>query len=282
MSMTCRRLLSIQDISCLGQCSLTVALPILSAAGHETCILPSAVLSTHTGGFQGNTFRDLTEDMPLIAAHWLREKIRFDAICTGYLGSAAQIRHVLDIFRTLKGDPCVTFVDPAMADGGRLYRGFDMAFVKAMKELVLQADIILPNITEACLLTGETYRETCDPAFVHRLIRSLREQGAGTIVLTGVSYQENRTGVMVLEGETEFLYEHPLLPRLCHGTGDIFAAAFAGACMRGIPVKDSAILAADFTLRCVERTMNDPAHWYGVHFEAELPRYIQSLTGSKN
>ena len=151
-----KRLLTVQDISCVGQCSLTVALPILSAAGHETAILPSAVLSTHTAGFEGWTFRDLTDDIPGITAHWKNEGIGFDAVYTGYLGSAKQIAYVKDIIATLGRDGFVSIVDPAMADNGKLYPAFDMAFVECMKSLVYSADIILPNITEACLLTGIT------------------------------------------------------------------------------------------------------------------------------
>ena len=149
-----KRILTIQDISCVGQCSLTVALPILSAAGIETAILPSAVLSTHTAGFKGYTFRDLTDDMPAIAAHWKSEGIRFDAVYTGYLGSARQIAYVKQIFRDLLSDGGVRIVDPAMADNGKLYPGFDLAFAEEMKSLCAEADIILPNITEACFITG--------------------------------------------------------------------------------------------------------------------------------
>ena len=157
-----KRVLTIQDISCFGQCSLTVALPILSAAGHETCILPSAVLSTHTAGFTGFTVRDLTADLPGIAAHWQKEGIRFDAIYTGYLGSTEQIEDVKEIFRTCAAEGCVTVVDPAMADNGKLYPAFDQAYVEQMKTLAFPADIILPNITEACMLTGWPYQEQYD------------------------------------------------------------------------------------------------------------------------
>ena len=182
-----KRILTVQDISCVGQCSLTVALPILSAAGHETAILPSAVLSTHTAGFSGYTFRDLTEDLPGITAHWNKEGIRFQTIYTGYLGSAEQIAAVKEIFRTCAAEGCVSIVDPAMADNGKLYPGFDMAFVEQMKTLAFQADIILPNITEACLLTGWPYREQYDESYIKGLLDSLRSAGAKTIVLTGVS-----------------------------------------------------------------------------------------------
>ena len=168
--MSYKRVLTIQDISCVGQCSLTVALPIISACGVETCVLPSAVLSTHTGGFTGYTFRDLTEDMPSIKDHWVKEEIKFDAIYTGYLGSTKQIEYVADIMAAVGTDACVKVVDPAMADNGKLYYGFDMEFVEAMKGLCGKADYVIPNITEACFLTGVEYKEEYDRAYVDLLL----------------------------------------------------------------------------------------------------------------
>ena len=156
--MSYKRLLTIQDISCVGQCSLTVALPIISACGIETAVLPSAVLSTHTGGFTGYTFRDLTEDMPAIKDHWIKENIKFDAIYTGYLGSTKQIEYVADIFDSVGVDGCIKAVDPAMADNGNLYPGFDKEFVEAMKGLCSKADYLIPNITEASFLTDMEYK----------------------------------------------------------------------------------------------------------------------------
>ena len=163
--MSYKKILTVQDISCVGQCSLTVALPIISACGVETCVLPSAVLSTHTAGFNGYTFRDLTEDMPVIKNHWMSEGIKFDAIYTGYLGSTKQIDYVQDLFRDVATENCIKVVDPAMADNGNLYPGFDMAFVEAMKKLCAQADYIVPNVTEACFLTGTEYRSSYDSQY---------------------------------------------------------------------------------------------------------------------
>ena len=272
-----KRILTVQDISCVGQCSLTVALPILSAAGHETCILPSAVLSTHTAGFSGFTVRDLTADLPGIAAHWQKEGIRFQAIYTGYLGSTEQIEDVKNIFRTCAAEGCVTVVDPAMADNGKLYPAFDQAYVEQMKTLAFGADIILPNITEACMLTGWPYREQYDEAYINGLLDSLRAAGAKTVILTGVSYNEATTGVMVLEGDSRRYYMHKRYPKGCHGTGDVYASAFVGALMRGKGAYDAARIAADYTLRCMELTLPDPTHWYGVKFELALPEYIRML-----
>lgn len=274
--MSSNRVLTIQDISCVGQCSLTVALPILSAAGIETAILPSAVLSTHTSGFTGYTFRDLTEDIPAIAAHWRKEKISFSAVYTGYLGSAQQIAYVKDIFAILCPDGR-TIVDPAMADNGKLYPGFDQAFVEQMKTLAFSADIILPNITEACLLTDTEYRESYDHAYIEDLLRGLLAAGAKTVVLTGVSYKPETTGVIVADANGSVYYEHKKIARGCHGTGDVYASAFVGALTHGKSATDSAKIAADYTVRCIENTQDDPDHWYGVKFEPVLGEYIGML-----
>ncbi|MCR4841832.1 MAG: pyridoxamine kinase [Eubacterium sp.] len=272
-----KKVLTVQDISCVGQCSLTVALPILSAAGHETAILPSAVLSTHTAGFTGYTCRDLTDDMPDITAHWQKEGIKFDAIYTGYLGSATQIGYVKDMFETLSADRFVSIVDPAMADNGNLYPAFDQAFVEEMKSLVFSADIILPNITEACFLTGVEYRETYDEAYIDRLVKALHLGGAKTVILTGVGYTEDTTGVVISDGNEVNYYKHKRISQGSHGTGDVYASAFVGAYMKGYPAYNSARIAADYTVKCIENTIGDESHWYGVKFEPVLPYYIDEL-----
>lgn len=275
--MAYRKLLTIQDISCVGQCSLTVALPILSAAGMETCILPSAVLSTHTAGFSGFTVRDLTADIPGIAAHWKKENIRFDAVYTGYLGSTEQIACVQEIFDTLLAEGGLRIVDPAMADNGKLYPAFDAAYVEAMKGLAFGADIILPNITEACFLTDTEYRESYDEAWIAALLEKLRAAGAKTVVLTGVGYAPGRTGVVVAEESGTRYYEHRRIAKGCHGTGDVYASAFVGALLNGMDAYESAVLAADYTVRCIELTQGDASHWYGVKFELALPDYLRML-----
>lgn len=268
--MTYKRILTIQDISCVGQCSLTVALPILSACGLETAILPSAVLSTHTVGFTGYTVRDLSADMPAIQAHWQRAGIRFDAFYTGYLGSAEQIDIVLDIMRTLGNPQAPKIVDPAMADFGRLYPAFDMEFVAKMRELCVQADIILPNITEACLLTGTEFRDVYKRDYIESLLDALQGLGCPTVVLTGVGFTPDTLGVMVREKGKSSYYQHKRIDRTCHGTGDVYASVCVGAILRGHSVPESARLAADFTLRCIENTVDDREHWYGVKFEPFL------------
>ena len=271
------KVLTIQDISCVGQCSLTVALPIISACGVETCVLPSAVLSTHTAGFSGYTFRDLTEDMPAIRQHWVKEGIKFDAIYTGYLGSTKQIDYVADIFADTAAENCVKIVDPAMADNGNLYPGFDMAFVEAMKGLCAKADYVLPNLTEACFLTGVEYRKTYDRAYIDLILEKLTALGCKNVIFTGVSYAPGKTGIVVLENGVYSYYEHDFLPNSCHGTGDIYASAFVGALVRGKSAYDAAKIAADYTVACIEATAQEENHWYGAKFEPVLIKLIQSL-----
>ena len=271
------KVLTIQDISCVGQCSLTVALPIISACGVETCVLPSAVLSTHTAGFSGYTFRDLTEDMPAIRQHWVKEGIKFDAIYTGYLGSTKQIDYVADIFADTAAENCVKIVDPAMADNGNLYPGFDMAFVEAMKGLCAKADYVLPNLTEACFLTGVEYKKTYDRAYIDLILEKLTALGCKNVIFTGVSYAPGKTGIVVLENGVYSYYEHDFLPNSCHGTGDIYASAFVGALVRGKSAYEAAKIAADYTVACIEATAQEENHWYGAKFEPVLIKLIQSL-----
>ena len=275
--MSYKRILTIQDISCVGQCSLTVALPVISACGVEACVLPSAVLSTHTGGFTGFTFRDLTEDMPAIRAHWQKEGIKFDAVYTGYLGSTKQIEYVADIFDTCGKDGFIKVVDPAMADNGKLYYGFDMEFVAAMRSLCARADYVVPNLTEACFLTGIEYKETYDKAYIMSILEALTESGCKNIIFTGVSYEQGRTGVVVYENGEYSYYEHEKLPNGCHGTGDIYASAFVGAMMRGKSAYEAASVAAEYTLECIRVTAKQDNHWYGAAFEPAMPKLIELL-----
>ena len=270
------RILTIQDISCVGQCSLTVALPIISACGIECAVLPSAVLSTHTAGFTGFTCRDLTDDIPAIAAHWAKENIDFSAVYTGYLGSTQQIAMVADIFEKLCADG-LKIVDPAMADNGNLYPAFDAEYVEAMKALCAKADYVLPNITESCFLTGIPYRTEYDRGYIDSLITGLLALGAKNIILTGVSYCPGKTGVVVYENGTYAYYQHDKLPNSCHGTGDIYASAFVGSLMRGKGPYDAAKIAADYTVACIEATAGDKSHWYGAKFEPVLFRLIDAL-----
>ncbi len=272
-----KRLLTIQDVSCVGQCSATVALPVVSACGVECAVLPSAVLSNHTGGFTAWTFRDLTDEMPRIEAEWLRQKISFDAFYTGYV-CPAQIDPILSIFKSCAAEGAVRFVDPVMADNGRLYAGFDEAFPAQMARLCDGADYILPNLTEAAFLLGrKPVLDGYDRAYVEELVAGLHSLGAKNVVLTGVSFDPALLGVAVSDGSSVEYDFNPRLDRTSHGTGDVFASAFAGAVMRGLGALDAAALAADVVCAAISATPAD--HWYGVAFESALPLLVEKLAG---
>ena len=271
------KILTIQDISCVGQCSLTVALPIISACGVETCILPSAVLSTHTAGFSGFTFRDLTDDMPAISKHWQKENIKFDGIYTGYLGSTKQIGYVIDIIKNHNKDGAKAIIDPAMADNGKLYPLFNQEYVEAMKGLCACADYVVPNITEAAFLTDMEYKTEYDRAYIDEMVEKLVALGAKNVILTGVSYRAGYTGIVVFENGEYNYYEHEFLPNSCHGTGDIYASAFTGALVRGKSAFEAAKIAADYTVECIRQTATEENHWYGAKFEPALKTLIDML-----
>lgn len=272
------RILTIQDISCVGQCSMTVALPILSACGQETCILPSAVLSTHTGGFSRPAIQGLEDFLTHAGEHWQREALRFDAVYTGYLGSTRLIERTEQILAAAAAGGRL-IVDPAMADHGRLYSGFDRDYVDAMRRLCLKADVILPNLTESCLLTGMEYREDFTDEEILSIVRALHDMGMKCVILTGAGQNADTTGVLIShDGKTDW-YRHPKLSKNFHGTGDIYASAFVGCWMGGKTMGEAARIAADFACRCIENTMDDPDHWYGTKFETALPWLIRRIYG---
>lgn len=274
-----KRIVTIQDISCLGKCSLTVALPLISAMGVECAIIPTAVLSTHTM-FKNFTCRDLTDEIEPIMEHWQSEAFAFDAVYTGYLGSFEQIDIVSGVFKKLKREDNIIFVDPAMADNGKLYPAFDEAFAKKMATLCAGADIIVPNITEAAFMTGMEYREEYDEEYVRAMLLELSKLGAKICILTGVSFEKGKTGVMGYDssrGEFHY-YCHDKLPVSYHGTGDIFSSVCVGAIMRGQSWQQAVKTAADFVADCIRVTMSsDKEKWYGVDFEACIPGLVKSL-----
>ncbi len=274
-----KRIVTVQDISCVGKCSLTVALPIISAMGVEAAILPTAVLSTHTAFKQGFTLHDLTGEISPITAHWKSEGITFDAIYTGYLASFDQIDLVKQMAADFPG--ALLFVDPAMGDNGKLYYGFDQAFAKKMAELCAVADIIVPNMTEASYMLGIPYvSEGYDEAYVKDVLKRLCAMGAKKAALTGVSLSENTTGVMGYDSTTDefFSYYHDRIPVSYHGTGDVFASACMGSLMRGKSLHEAVAIAADFTYESIRLTEAEPGHnWYGVNFEQAVPMLIDRL-----
>lgn len=272
-----KRIVTIQDISCFGKCSLTVALPIISAMGVEAAVIPTAVLSTHTM-FQNFTFRDLTEDIPAISNHWKQEQLAFDGIYTGYLGSFRQIDLMGDFFDRFRGEKTLIFVDPVMADNGKLYPGFAEEFPAQMAKLCGKADIIVPNITEACLMTGMEYKTEYDEAYIKTLLEKLSLLGAGVTILTGVSFAPGTTGVMGYDRKTGeyFYYKHKKLDKSYHGTGDVFSSTCVGAMMRGKTWQEAVQVAADYTAECIALTMKDSkAGVYGVNFEEGMPYLLK-------
>ncbi len=275
-----KRIVTVQDISCVGKCSLTVALPIISAMGVECAVLPTAVLSTHTV-FKDFTFRDLTCDIKPVAEHWKKEKLGFDAVYTGYLGSFEQLQLMHEFIQDFKTPENTVFIDPVMADNGKLYPGFSPEFAKAMAGLCGKADVIVPNLTEASFMLDVPYRpENQDENYIKDILRRLADLGARNAVLTGVKFSDSELGIMGYRAENDefFSYFHRRVNASYHGTGDIFASTAAGALMRGLPLDKALALAADFTVLCIEQTLksSDPV-WYGVEFEPVIPQLLANL-----
>lgn len=267
--MSTRRILTIQDISCVGQCSMTVALPVLSACGHETCVLPTMLLSTHTGGFGKPEIVRFSDRLAPIVGHWKENGITFDAVLTGYLGSAEAIDAAENILETMLAPGGIAIVDPAMADNGKLYSGFDEAYVEKMKGLCRKADIVLPNLTEAALLAGLPWEGRTDEAYAQSLLKKLN---LPRVLLTGVG--EQTSGFFLKDGEHLQVYSHPRFPGSFSGTGDLFAAAFTGLLLSGKAVYESGACAADFTCKAIARTAADRTRRYGLRFEKVLPELM--------
>lgn len=275
-----KRVLAIHDISCVGRCSLTVALPILSVAGCDTSVLPTAVLSTHTGGFSGFTYRDLTTDIVPIANHWDSLGLTFSGMYSGFLGSVAQIDLVMQLFD--KFNRGIVLVDPVMADNGELYSIFDSSMVVGMRKLVSVADIIVPNLTEATLLLDEPYiADGYHLDYVEGLAVKLCALGAKQVVLTGISLGTDQLGAYCFDASTktgQYVYNTKVDGHY-HGTGDIFGSALLGALMNGHNLAISSQIAVDYTLACIEQynIVGGEAR-YGVPFELALGSYMNMLS----
>ncbi len=265
---TPKRILTIQDISCVGQCSLTVALPILSACGVEAAIIPSAVLSTHTGNWTGFTFRDLTDDIPEITQHWVDNDIFFDGIYTGYIGNVKQFDMIDLLAEKLLKNGAPLIVDPAMADNGKLYYGFDETFVERMRRFVSNTDYVLPNITEASFLTGLPYKEEYDEKYILDICSELHKIGAKNVILTGVGYHPEKLGMCWSDGNTLRYHFEPKLGFRCHGTGDIFASVFSGRLLCGKTPLEAGADACKFVCDAMINTPKE--HSYGACFESVL------------
>ena len=276
-----KRVAAIHDISCVGRCSLTVALPIISAAGFDTSILPTAVLSTHTGGFENFTYRDLTDDITPIADHWESLKLEFDALYSGFLGSFDQIDLVADLFNTFKGDNTITLVDPVMADNGELYSVYSQEMAQGMTKLCAKADIIVPNLTEAAFLLDEPYvGNDYNQAYIENLLLSLAQLGAKKVVLTGVAFDDTQLGAAVFDSTTNTI-DYAFNQRVndhFHGTGDIFGSTLLAGLLSNFNLKNAAQIAVDYTRECILKTVElNQEKRYGVAFERAIPYLIKRL-----
>ena len=275
-----KRIMTIQDISCVGKCSLTVALPIISAAGVECGVLPTAVLSNHTA-FPSFTFCDLTDEIAPISDKLLELNIDFDAIYTGYLGSHRQLSLVRDFIERY-GDKATVVIDPVMADNGKLYYGFTEEFARSMAQLCSLADLVIPNLTEASFMLGIPYRPDYDEDYIKDVLKKLTGLGCRCAALTGIGFKDDEIGVYLYDSEKDAYYKYfnERLPVAFHGTGDIYASATLGGLMRGLSTEQALSVAVDFTLECMKKTMQDENHrFYGVNFEEALPYYIRRLAG---
>lgn len=275
-----KKIVTIQDISCFGKCSLTVALPIISAMGVEAAIIPTAVLSTHTM-FSRFTFKDLSDQIEPISEHWKEENLKFNALYTGYLGSFEQIDLMKKFFEDF-GENSLKFVDPAMGDNGKLYPAFDEKFAKHMATLCAKADIIDPNLTEACFMLGEEYKEDgeYDEEYIKDILKKLTALGAKTAILTGVSFESDKLGAMGYDSDKDefFSYFNEKIPVKYHGTGDIFSSACVAAITLGKSLEKAIEIAADFTRECIALTEKDEdKSWYGVNFELAIPFLLEKL-----
>lgn len=272
--MTTPRVAAIHDMSGFGRCSLTVAIPVLSAMGVQCCPLPTAFLSTHTGGFTGFTFLDMTEEMPKVAAHWQELDLCFHAIYSGFLASERQIGIVSDFIRTFRRSDTLVVIDPVMGDDGKAYQTYTSALCSGMTHLAELADVITPNLTEAAFLLGRPYDQLPqEEAGLQELVRELGLHGRRSVVLTGVSLSPGKTGAMCFDAKTSRtetvqvdMIAHPLL-----GTGDIFASVLTGALVRGDTLFSAAAQAADFVRACAIHTAaQDLPLREGVDFEPML------------
>lgn len=276
------RMAAIHDISGLGKCSLTVALPIVSASGVECCCIPTALLSTHTGCFADWSFRDLSDDILPIAEHWSTlPEIKFDAVYSGYLASEKQGELIERCIELLRSEDTLVIVDPAMADNGKYYANLDERMSACFRRLISKADVITPNITEACFITETEYRPAPhDEAFVNELLEKLSALGPKVVAITGVCPDKEHVGIVARDnavGKTVSLMSASREGTF-HGSGDVFASSFAALLTRGVPTDKALEIAEGFVSDCVERTeKRGVPRRYGLDFESALPQYIKNI-----
>lgn len=271
-----KRIVSIQDISCLGKCSETVALPIISSMGVETTILPTALLSTHTA-FENFTFKDLSEEIYKVIKHWKEKNFQFDLIYIGYTGNNSILDLVLYFIKEFKTDDNIVVFDPAMADNGRLYAGIDKSILEKMKEVCKLADYIKPNLTESSLLLGKEYHEKYTMQEIKNLAKELKQLGAKNIIITGVT-NENKMGAIGYDGDKYYSNFEKKYNVSYHGTGDIFTSTLSGSLVQGKTLMEAITIATKFTTECVRLTYEDKnGTKYGVNFEQAIPYLVDLI-----
>lgn len=270
-----KRIAAIHDLSCFGKCSLTVALPVISCFGIECAVVPTALLSGHFAALPEVQVLDLTENMGVITDQWHKGGVTFDGIFSGYLSSAEQVAQVKRFVETFRTADTLFVADPAMADRGRLYRGFTMEHAAAMAELCASADVALPNVTEACLMLGQPYTEQHNRQQLESLLDGMTGLGAKQVVITGVSLEPDRVGIACRDGEQTAFFDRPRTPGHFNGTGDLFASVLTAAMVSGTPFLQAAEKAMDFTSHVIAATAANPSHrTYGVDFEQHLKELL--------
>ena len=276
-----KRIVAVHDLSGVGKCSLTVALPIISASGVECACLPTALLSTHTGEFEGFTFKDLSDELLPISKHWHAEGISFNGIYSGYLATPAQELLLEKIIDEISDESTLVICDPVMADNGSYYSGFDDTMAEAFRRLITKADIITPNITEAAFLTGMPYSGSVhNKEYIAQLIAALAAMGPQIVALTGVHLSETEVGTAVYDNESGETYYcmRPARNGVFYGTGDIFASAFASLAVRGADIKIACEAATALVSDSIERTVErGTPRRMGVDFEGALMNYIRCI-----
>lgn len=269
-----KRVVSIQDISCIGKCSQTVALPIISSLGVETCVLPTSILSTHTA-FKNFTFKNLIEELEKIIVHWKEEKFEFDVIYIGYTGTEEILDFVLKFIKMFKNEKSMIVFDPAMADNGKIYAGIDKNIINKMKEICKQADIIKPNLTECALFLKEEYKKNYNLEEVKEIAKKLKKMGSKNVVITGVENGE-KIGALAYNGQEYYMNFEKKYNANYHGTGDVFTSALTGSMVQGKSLDEAIKIATKFTTECVKLTYEDKnGTKYGVNFEQALPYLIK-------
>ncbi|MDD4839733.1 MAG: bifunctional hydroxymethylpyrimidine kinase/phosphomethylpyrimidine kinase [Clostridia bacterium] len=271
-----KRILTIQDFSSVGRCSLTVAIPIISALGHEVIGLPTALLSTQTSGITGFTFNDLYSNMLPSYDHWKSLGIKFDCLYTGFLGTLDCVDTTIKIAKDLKNSGTIIAIDPAMAEDGKLYKIFDKKYYERMVELCKLSDIFMPNFTEGKMLAGLSMELEPNKENANMILNILNSNGFKTVILSGIEDDE-LCGVATLNDGMITFQMNKRFPEYIHGAGDVLSSVFIGEISRGKGIEQAAQIAVDFVYECINISVEenfDPR--FGLNFERIIPKLFTS------